>query len=81
VKGLLAGGLILPSMSPYSAPVLFTRKKGGEWHMCMDYQALNKLTVKDKFSLPQAKDLFNQLKGTIMFIYKYVYTYVYKHIS
>ncbi len=49
--------------------------------MCMDYQALNKLTVKDKFSLPQAKDLFNQLKGTIMFIYKYVYTYVYKHIS
>jgi hypothetical protein len=33
LKTLLAGGLIRPSMSPYGAPVLFARKKGGEWRM------------------------------------------------
>ena len=63
LKALLAGGLIRPSMSPYGAPVLFARKKGGEWRMCIDYRALNKITVKDKFPLPRAEDLFDQLKG------------------
>jgi hypothetical protein len=50
LKTLLAGGLIRPSMSPYGAPVLFTRKKGGEWRMCIDYSALNKIMVKDKLN-------------------------------
>ncbi len=67
LKTLLAGGLICPSMSPYGAPVLFARKKGGEWRMCIDYRALNKITVKDKFPLPRAEDLFDQLKGARYF--------------
>ena len=67
LKALLAGGLIRPSMSPYGAPVLFARKKGGEWRMCIDYCALNKITVKDKFPLPRAEDLFDQLKGAKYF--------------
>ena len=54
-------------MSPYGAPVLFARKKGGDWRMCIDYRALNKITVKDKFPLPQAQDLFDQLKGAKYF--------------
>jgi hypothetical protein len=67
LKTLLAGGLIRPSMSPYGAPVLFARKKGGEWRMCMDYRALNKITVKDKFPPPRAEDLFDQLTGAKYF--------------
>jgi hypothetical protein len=67
LKALLAGGLIRPSMCPYGAPVLFARKKGGEWRMCIDYRALNKITVKDKFPLPRAEDLFDQLKGAKFF--------------
>jgi predicted aspartyl protease len=67
LKALLAGGLIRPSMSPYGAPVLFARKKGGDWRMCIDYRALNKITIKDKFPLPRAEDLFDQLKGAKYF--------------
>ncbi len=58
---LLASGLIRPSMSPYGAPVLFVRKKGGEWRMCVDYRALNKITVKDKFPIPRVEDLYDQV--------------------
>ncbi len=63
VKALLAAGIICPSMSPYGAPVLFARKKDGAWRMCIDYSALNKITIKDKFPLPRAEDLFDEVKG------------------
>ena len=67
LRALLAGGIIRPSTSPYGAPVLFARKKGGEWRMCIDYRALNKITIKDKYPLPRADDLFDQLHGAKFF--------------
>jgi hypothetical protein len=67
VKALLAAGIIRPSMSPYGAPVLFARKKDGTWRMCIDYRALNKITIKDKFPLPRAEDLFDQVQGAKYF--------------
>ena len=67
IKALLAAGIIRPSMSPYGAPVLFARKKDGTWRMCIDYRALNKITVKDKFPLPRAEDLFDQIEGAKYF--------------
>ena len=44
-------GFIRPSASPYGAPVLFARKKNGKLRMCIDYQALNKITVKKQVPL------------------------------
>ena len=67
LKALLAAGLIRPSMSPYGAPVLFARKKDGTWRMCIDYRALNKITIKDRFPLPRAEDLFDQVHGAKFF--------------
>ena len=46
LKDYLEKEFIRPSVSPYGAPVLFVRKKGGGLRMCIDYRALNKITVK-----------------------------------
>lgn len=58
---LLAAGFIRPSRLPYGAPVLFVKKKDGSLRMCSDYRALNKVTVKNKYPLPNLRELFDQL--------------------
>ncbi|KAJ9524152.1 hypothetical protein QJQ45_004880 [Haematococcus lacustris] len=63
VSELQARGLIEPSSSPYGAPVLFVEKKDGSLRMCVDYRALNKLTVKDRYPLLGIGDLFDKLAG------------------
>ncbi|GJU27047.1 putative reverse transcriptase domain-containing protein [Tanacetum coccineum] len=57
-------GFIRPSTSPSRAPVLFVKKKDGFFRMCIDYQELNKLTVKNRYPLPRIDDLFDQLQGS-----------------
>ena len=59
---LLSKGFIRQSFSPWGAPVLFIRKKERSFHMCIDYQELNKLTVKNRYPLPCIDDLFDQLQ-------------------
>nr|GEY62819.1 hypothetical protein [Tanacetum cinerariifolium] len=56
-------GFIRPSSSPWGAPVLFVKKKDGSFRMCIDYRELNKLTIKNHYSLPRIDDLFDQLQG------------------
>ncbi|KAJ9511709.1 hypothetical protein QJQ45_018011 [Haematococcus lacustris] len=67
VAELLAKGLIEPSSSPYGAPNLFVQKKDGSLRMCIDYRALNKLTVRDRYPLPRIDDLFDKLAGKRVF--------------
>ncbi|GJT66567.1 hypothetical protein Tco_1018047 [Tanacetum coccineum] len=54
-------GFLRPSSSPWGAPVLFIKKKDGSFRMCINYQELNKLTVKNHYPLPRIDDLFDQL--------------------
>ena len=61
VRDLLAQGFIRPSSPPYGAPVLFVPKKDGKWRMCIDYHALNKQTIKDRFLLPRIDTLLDRL--------------------
>ncbi|GJV42872.1 putative reverse transcriptase domain-containing protein [Tanacetum coccineum] len=61
LKELSNKGFIRPSSSPWGAPVLFVKKKDGSFRMCIDYQELNKLTVKNRYPLPRIDDLFDQL--------------------
>jgi hypothetical protein len=67
IEELLAKGLIRPSSSPWGAPVIFVDKKDGTRRMCIDYRALNDVTIKNKYPLPRIEDLFDVLRGAIIF--------------
>eukprot|EP00253_Pinus_taeda_P033501 PITA_33501 len=67
IKELLEAGVIRPSISPYSSLVVMVLKKNGEWRMCPNFRALNKLTVKDKFPIPVVDDLLDELNGAQFF--------------
>ena len=57
----------MTSTSPCGSPILLVPKKYGTWHMCVDFQDLNKITVKNRYPLPHIDDLLNQLKGLVYF--------------
>jgi hypothetical protein len=67
LEELLAKRYIKPSKSPYGAPVFFVHKKDGTLRMCVDYRALNKATVKNRYPLPRIDDLFDCLSGAKVF--------------
>lgn len=56
-----AQGVIQPSQSPFSSPILLVRNKDGTYCFCMNYRGLNSITVKDKFPIPTIKGLFYEL--------------------
>ncbi|KAA0042118.1 pol protein [Cucumis melo var. makuwa] len=67
LQELLDKGFIRPSVSPWGAPVLFVKKKDGSMHLCIDYQELNKVTIKNRYPLPRIDNLFDQLQGATVF--------------
>jgi hypothetical protein len=67
IKELLEKGFIRPSSSPWGAPVIFVPKKDDTQRLCMDYHALNEVTVKNKYPLPMIDVLFDQLSGACVF--------------
>ena len=67
IKELLEVSGIRPNASPYSSQVVMVLKKDGEWRMCPNFRALNKLTIKDKFPIPIIDDLLDELHGAKFF--------------
>ena len=60
LKELLDSGMIQPSRAPFGAPVLFQKKHNGSLRMCVDYRALNKVTIKNNYPIPLAAKLFDR---------------------
>ena len=52
---------LMASKALYKAPVLFQKKQDGSLRMCVDYRVLNKVTIKNKYPIPLAAELFNRL--------------------
>ena len=68
VHELLESGRIVPSSSPYGAPILFAEKKGGGGlHMCIDYRSLNGSTITDSWPLPRIDEMLARLRGAKYF--------------
>ena len=63
LRELLDKGFIRPSTSPWSAPVLFAKKKDRTLRLCIDYRQLNRVSIKNQYPLPRINDLFDQLRG------------------
>ena len=59
LQDLVDKGFIRPSVSSWGAPMLFVKKKDGTMRLCIDYRQLNKVTIKNRYSLPRIDDLFD----------------------
>lgn len=64
---MLAQGLIQPSSSSFSSPVLLVKKKDGTYRLCVNFRQLNALTAKSKFPVPVFDELMDELSHASWF--------------
>ena len=67
VDKMMEAGVIEPSESPWSSPVVLVRKKDGSQRFCVDYRKLNNVTRRDAYPLPRIDESFDTLAGTKYF--------------
>ncbi|CAK1600031.1 unnamed protein product [Parnassius mnemosyne] len=67
VSELLDAGIIRESESCFASPVIIVKKKNGDSRLCVDYRALNAITVKDRYPLPNIDDQVSKLAGKNFF--------------
>ncbi|MCO5559639.1 hypothetical protein L7F22_013240 [Adiantum nelumboides] len=67
LNALVEKGMVRSSSSPFFSPSLLVQKKHGTYRMCVDYRALDRITIKNRFLLPRVEDIFDKLQGSTYF--------------
>ena len=67
IQEFLELGLIRPRSSPYASLVVLIKKKDGTLRMCIDFRALNKNTIKNRYPIPRIDELMDEIFGAKYF--------------
>ena len=67
VDEMLAAGVIRPSRSPWSSPVILVPKKDGTIRFCVDYRRLNAVTKVETYPLPRVDETLRAFEGAACF--------------
>ncbi len=67
IQKMLTNGIIRPSNSEWASPITLVPKQDGTTRFCVDYRAVNDVTIKDRYPLPLIQDIFDTLNGSVIY--------------